>query len=112
MPSHKELLATFDEWDKENEHNMSARYIRAELQRLRRNLTKLDEGTNPEQRSHGEQAAEKAALASPRKDRVDEPARQEVPDGRPVEQQPRSFEDAAAAAHEHFMAQVSRGKEA
>jgi len=103
------------DWSRENEGNLPARFIRAEILRIERMISKMDEGTNPGAPSPGSSAASKAAVGEKRDTSVQEKMfsgeRQGAEEGRPVEQQPKNFEDAAAAAHERFMQQVTAGRE-
>lgn len=105
MPTHAELIDLLDTWDKENEGNMPARYLRAEFKRIQKSLEQLDKGTSREKPSPGVVAA-KAASKDGHRMAVDE-NRPEVPEGREPKDQPKTFAESAALAHDVFMQQLA-----
>jgi hypothetical protein len=115
VPTHKELLGHMRVWSEENKDNIPARFIRAEIMRLERMVAKMDEGTNSDTLSAGASAAQKAAMQEKRdtsvQDKMFAGERQGAEEGRPVDQQPKNWQDAADAAHEKFMQQVTAGRE-
>ena len=105
MPSNKELLELIRQWNEENQDNMASRYLRTEFRALEKKLEQLDTGSSTSTLSPGAKAAASAAKEGPREPVAD--GRDTVPEGRPAEDQPKTFQEASAAAHDKFMTNLT-----
>lgn len=103
-----EAIAAIDEWLEAYKNDPAARHIKRMFLESKQHLSRFDMNANPGKISPGVAAARQASMNSQEKKEdlappTGSPQAMKVPEGRSVDAQPKSFEDAAHEAHQKFL---------